>query len=80
MSVDWPVLDVSHQWNHTLCVFLCLLLSLSFVFSGSIHVVMSSLLFGAEWYSTPCLFGFVPPLAIVSQTAENTHKQVSVWM
>ena len=24
LSVDLPVLDVSHQWNHTLCVLLCL--------------------------------------------------------
>ena len=24
VSVDLPVLDVSHQWNHTLCVLLCL--------------------------------------------------------
>ena len=39
--VGQPVLDVSHQWNHTLCVLLCLLLSLSIVFSGSIHVVAS---------------------------------------
>ena len=31
MSVDQPVLDVSHQWNHTLCALLCLLLSLSVV-------------------------------------------------
>ena len=41
VSVDWPVLDVSHQWNHTLCVLLCLLLSLSIVFSGSIYMVAS---------------------------------------
>ena len=39
MSVDHPVLDVSHQRNHTLCVLLCLLLSLSIVFSGPIRVV-----------------------------------------
>ena len=24
VSVDLPVLDVSHQWTHTLCVLLCL--------------------------------------------------------
>ena len=41
VSVDWPVLDVSHQWNHTLCVLLCLLLLLSIVFSGSVHMVVS---------------------------------------
>lgn len=40
MSVDLPVLDVSHQWNHILCV-LCLLLSMSIVFSGSIHMIAS---------------------------------------
>ena len=39
VSVDQPVLDVSHQWDHTLRVLLCLLLSLSIVFSGSVHVV-----------------------------------------
>ena len=50
LSVDRPVLDVSHQWNHSLCV-LCLLLSLNVVFSGSIHMVANaraSLLFVAE--------------------------------
>ena len=41
VSVDLPVLDVSHQWNRTVCVLLCLLLSLSIVFSGSLHVVMN---------------------------------------
>ena len=34
-------LHVSHQWNHTLCALLCLLLSLSIVFSGSVHVAAS---------------------------------------
>ena len=51
VSVDQPVLDVSHQWDHTLRVLLCLLLSLSIVFSGSVHMVVSvwaSLLFMAE--------------------------------
>lgn len=38
LCVDLPVLDVSHQWNHTLCV-LCLLLSMSI--SGSIHMIAS---------------------------------------
>ena len=37
--MDQSVLDVFHQWNHTLCVLLCLLLSLSITFSGSIHVI-----------------------------------------
>ena len=41
MSVDLPVLDVSDQWNHTLCVLLCLPLSLSIRFSGSVHMVVS---------------------------------------
>ena len=44
MSVDLPVLDVSHQWNHTLCALLCLLLSLSIVFSGSCQCVTHSVL------------------------------------
>ena len=39
VSMDLPVLDVSYQWTHTPCVLLCLLLSLSIVCSGSIHVV-----------------------------------------
>ena len=38
VSVDRPALHISHQWNHTLCVPLCLLLSLSVVSSGSVHV------------------------------------------
>ena len=41
VSVDRPVLHISHGWNHTLCVLLCLLLSLSIVFSGLVHVVAS---------------------------------------
>lgn len=48
LSVDLPVPDISHEWNHTLCVLLCPLLSLSIMFSKSIHVVVSvraSLLF-----------------------------------
>lgn len=38
-SSDLPVQDVSYQWNHTLCVLLCLLFSLSSVCSGSSHAV-----------------------------------------
>ena len=38
-SLDLPVLDVCHQWNHALCVLLCLLLSLSILFSGFIPFV-----------------------------------------
>ena len=48
MSVAVPVLDVSHPWNPTPCVLLCLLLSLSIVVSRSVHAVASvraSLLF-----------------------------------
>ena len=40
VSVDRLVLHVSHQWNRTVWV-LCLLLSLSIVFSGPVHVVAS---------------------------------------
>ena len=50
-SLDLPVLDVGHQWNHARCVFLCLLLSLSILFSGSVHMVgnaRASLLFLVE--------------------------------
>ena len=56
MSVDVPVLDVSHPWNPTLCVLLCLLLSLSIVVSRSFHVVASigaSLLFRLS--DAPCV-------------------------
>lgn len=31
-SVDWPVLDTSKTWNHTLCDLLCLLPSLRWLF------------------------------------------------
>lgn len=51
LSVDVPVPDISHPWNPTLCV-LCLLLPLSIMVSGSIHVVASvraSVLFRAEY-------------------------------
>ena len=41
VSVGLPVLHVSHQWSHSLCVLLCLLLSLSIVSSGSVLVVAS---------------------------------------
>ena len=41
VSVDWPVLDISHRWSHTLCVVVCLLFSLSVMFSGSVHMVAS---------------------------------------
>ena len=39
VSVDLPVLDISHQWSHTPCVLLCLLFSLSITCSRSIHIV-----------------------------------------
>ena len=51
MSVGLPVPHGSHQWSHTVCVSLCLLLSLSVVSSGSVLVVVgvrASLLFVAE--------------------------------
>ena len=54
VSADRPALHASRQWSHTLCVLLCLHLSLSTVFPGSIHVVASvraSPLFRAEWCS-----------------------------
>ena len=39
ISVDLPVLDIAYQWNQTLCVLLCLHLSLNVVCSGSIRGV-----------------------------------------
>lgn len=39
VSVDWPVLDISYQWSHTLCGLFVWLLSLSTMFSRLIHVV-----------------------------------------
>ena len=53
MSADLPALDVSHQWKRpiTPCVSFCVCSSLSVVFSGSIHTVVSvraSLLFMAQ--------------------------------
>ena len=57
VSVDLPALHVSHGWSHTLCVLLCLRLSLSIVSSGSVHVVPSvgaSVLSVAEWCSPVC--------------------------
>ena len=87
MSVGRPILDISYQWNHTLCV-LCRLLSLSIVFSGSVHVAVSvraSLLSMAEGRScvrrnhlvSMCLsfsehMGWQPPFAVVSCAAVNT--------
>ena len=61
VSVDLPALHVSHGWSHTLCVLLCLRLSLNIMSSGLVHVVASvraSLLFMAEgrsrvWISSP---------------------------
>lgn len=41
VSLDQPVLHISHLWNHTLYVPLCLLLLLSVVFSGSVHMAVS---------------------------------------
>ena len=44
-SLDQPFLDVCHQWNHALWVLLCLLHSLSILFSVSVR---ASLLFLTE--------------------------------
>ena len=52
VSMDFPLVDISYKWNHSICSLLCLLLLLSFcMFSRFIHVVacMSTLfLFMAE--------------------------------
>lgn len=76
LSVDRPVLDVSHQRTHTLWVLLCLLPSLSIVFSGSLHVVMNvraSPLFLVEGHSRVeghvCSLGCVGRVAVVSPAA-----------
>ena len=46
VSGDLPVLDVFHQWNHTLCDSFCVwLLSLSIEFSSSSMYVNASVLF-----------------------------------
>ena len=69
VSVDWPVLDVSHQWNHTLCVLLCLLLSLCVGFSGSVHVIVSGLLlFMVERHSR-----------VKEHTCLSVHLLVDLW-
>lgn len=71
-----PVLDVSRQRNHTLWVLLCLPLSLSIMFSGSLHVVMSvraSPLFLVEGHSRVeghvCSLGCVGLVAVMSLAA-----------
>ena len=51
-SVHLPVQDVSYQWNHTLCVLLCLLFSLSSVCSGSSHAVACA---GASLFFHNCV-------------------------
>ena len=94
MSVDRPVLEVSHQWDHTLRV-LCLLLSLSIVFSGYDHEAVSvraSLFSMAEGCSRVqrdhlvfmCLsfskhVGLQPPFAVGSRAAVNTCVWMAVW-
>lgn len=55
LSMDLPVLDISHEWDHTLYVLLCLVLSLSIMCSRFVHIVAcvrASLLFTAVLYST----------------------------
>ena len=49
VSVDLPVHDASCRWNHTLCVLLCLPVSLSIVCSGSIHTVARVRLHCFSW-------------------------------
>ena len=60
VSVDRSVLDISHQWNHTLHVLLCLLLSLSSCSQGpSTWERMSGLLSSSELRDAPCVEGHV---------------------
>ena len=95
MSVHWPVLDVSHQWDHIPRVLLCLLLSLSIVFSGPLHMaarVRALAFFLAESYSTvkrdhivyihPVyeLVGHFCFLTIVNRAGVNTRTDFAVSM
>jgi len=89
--VDLPVLDISHPWSPTLCVLLCLLLSLSIVVSRSVHVVASigaSLPFRLS--ESPCVEGLVRCssmgghlgcwyLSAVADSSAVKVLQVPVW-
>lgn len=51
VSMDMPVLGMSHTWSHTSCCLLCLVPFLSIVCSGSVHraaCVSTSFLFVAD--------------------------------
>ena len=86
VSVNLPVLDVSHQWNHNCVLLLCLFLSLSIVSPGSIHVVVSvraSLLLMPESMTCRCpghcpriycssLTGFTGQMALLSLPSMNS--------
>ena len=83
--MDLHVLDVSYKWNHTLCVLLGLLLSLSIVCSRSIHVVAcvrASLLFMAESHCTVWMdvfLFFLSETQIGVKSIETYITSTSVW-
>ena len=57
VAVDLPILDISYQWNRTICSSWCLASLLSVMFSRCIHVLCChmyqfSFLFMAEEYSS----------------------------
>ena len=87
--VNQPVLNVSHQWNHTPHVLLCLLISLSITSSRSIRApagvrVPSVNHSPACGRSTLCLhhhrraLGWLHCLVTVSDAALNTGTEVSL--
>ena len=90
VSVDAPVLDVSHPWHPTPCVLLCLLLSLSVVASRSVRVVPSVVLLSLpgpvmlSCLERPPLFicssvessELFPLWGVVARAAVNTRVQV----
>ena len=94
LSMDLPVLDISHEWDHTLYVLLCLVLSLSIMCSRFVHIVAcvrASLLFTAVLYSTVWMdhilrlyssvnghLGGFCLLALVNNAAMNVRVQTSV--
>jgi hypothetical protein len=63
LSLDSPVVNVSHQWSHTLCSLLHLVFLLSSVSSGSLHVVA-------------CVTALLDQ--VISSVEEHMHVQLSM--
>ena len=85
LSVDLPVLDVSRQWDHTPCVLLCLLLSLSVVCLGPSPCsrVRASLFFTAASYSSVWVDTCVCPLThgwILGLCPPNACLELCCWV